>query len=69
MTIIILDIIHRPTFYFKHAMDFRTSLKIHYVSATSNQVNAIYRFVTMAYQCDYQGEEWCLLGCYAVWML
>jgi hypothetical protein len=36
ITIAVVDIIHRPVFYLKHAMDIvHTSLETHYVSATS----------------------------------
>jgi hypothetical protein len=46
--ITILDIIHRPVFYLKHTMDnFRTSQETHYSPLQAQQVNAIYRFVTM----------------------
>jgi hypothetical protein len=56
-----MGIIHRPAFNLNHTMaNVRTSLEAHYISAMSptGRVNAIYRFV-----------EWCLLGCYAVWLL
>jgi hypothetical protein len=48
--ITILDIINRTVFYLKHKIgNVRTSQEKHYVSATSQEVNSIYRFVTMVY--------------------
>jgi hypothetical protein len=49
-----MDIIRRPVFYSKLNSTqlyrfVRTSQETHYVSATSQEVNAIYRFVTMVY--------------------
>jgi hypothetical protein len=51
MTILILDIFHRPVFYLELKLYrfVRTSQETHHVSATSpaQQVNAIYRFATI----------------------
>jgi hypothetical protein len=47
-----MDIIHRPVFYSKLSSTYRivrNAQETHYVSATTPQVNAIYRFVTIVY--------------------
>jgi hypothetical protein len=51
ITISILDIIHRPVFYLKlNSIGLSVRYRKHITSPLgAQQVNAIYRFVTMAY--------------------
>jgi hypothetical protein len=67
----------------KESVKKNDSLGLHYDRTWEgcHNLSKLYRFLTMAYECKHLGfckiwgfhggdyEEWCLLGCYAVWLL
>jgi hypothetical protein len=65
-TITILDIIHRPVFYLKlKSMGLSVPHRKHITSPLrAQQVNVMYRFVTMAYYYNYHNSEYYPLSFY-----